>query len=96
MQVETYFRNNVAGYKEQDKKAGRDIEGDYVDASFLMNMMNTTCQNCHEFLTLDLEYGSITSSITCQRVNCGEAHFKSNCIPMCHQCNCAFSNIISL
>ena len=34
MQVETYFRNKVAGYKEQDQKAGRDIKGDYVDISF--------------------------------------------------------------
>ena len=96
MQVETYFRNKVAGYKEQDKKAGRDIEGDYVEISFLMNMMNTTCQNCNEPLTLDIDCGSITSNITCQRVDCGEAHFKSNCIPCCNTCNCAFSNKISL
>ena len=96
MQVETYFRNKVAGYKEQDKKAGRDIEGDYVDIDFLMNMMNTTCQNCNEPLTLDIEYGSITSNITCQRVNCDEAHFKDNCIGFCHQCNCAFSNKIMI
>ena len=96
MQVETYFRNKVAGYKEQDQKAGRDIKGDYVDISFLMNMMNTTCQNCNEPLTLDIEDGNITSNITCQRVDNSRGHFKDNCIAFCHQCNCSFSNKISL
>ena len=38
---------------------------------------------------------NIVSNITCQRVDTDVAHFKSNCIPMCHQCNCAFSNKIS-
>ena len=96
IQVETYFRNSVAGYQEQDKKAGRDIKGDYVDVSFLMNMMNTTCQNCNEPLTTHIENGNITSNITCQRVGNSRIHLKDNCIGCCVSCNCAFSNKISL
>ena len=43
MKVETYFRNKVMSYKEQDQRAGRETEsGDYVDMSCLMNMMNET------------------------------------------------------
>ena len=97
MKVETYFKNKVMNYKEQDKTAGRVIDnGDYVDVNYLMNMMNETCQNCNEPLTIDMENGNIVSNITCQRVNNDIGHYKSNCVSMCHQCNCAFSNKISL
>ena len=55
MKLETYFKNKVMSYKEQDQKAGREIEGDYVDVSYLMNMMNETYQNCNEPLTIDFK-----------------------------------------
>ena len=97
MKVETYFRNKVMSYKEQDQNAGRDIEGDdYVDIDYLINMMNETCQNCNKPLTLDIENDKIVSNITCQRVNNDIAHFKNNCIGFCNTCNCAFSIKISL
>ena len=97
MKVETYFRNKVMSYKEQDQKAGREIESDYyVDIKYLMKMMNETCQNCNEPLTVDFENDKIVSNITCQRVDSGLSHYKSNCIGFCTSCNCAFSNKISL
>ena len=61
-----------------------------------MNMMNTHCQNCNEVLTVDFEDGKGVSNISCQRVNNDIGHFKDNCIGFCVQCNCAFSNKISL
>ena len=94
--VEAYFDNKVVNYKEQDEKAGRDITGNYVDRTFLMNMMNTHCQNCNEVLSVDFEDGRVVSNISCQRVNNDIAHFKDNCIGFCVSCNCAFSNKISL
>ena len=94
--VERYFDNKISLYKEQDNKAGRDIEGEYVDRTFLMNMMNTHCQNCGEILTVDIEDGKVVSNISCQRVNNDIGHFKDNCIGFCVQCNCAFSNKISM
>ena len=85
------------GSKEQVKTAGREIESDdHVDRSYLMNMMNETCQNCIESLTVDLENDNIVSNVTRQRVDNAVAHFKSNCIGLCHTCNCAFSNKIAL
>ena len=97
LRVETYFKNKIMNYEEQDKKAGRDVEdGDYVDVDFLMNLMNTQCENCNEPLVIDFEDGRIVSNITCQRVNNELGHFKDNCIGLCVQCNCAFSNKISL
>ena len=97
IRVETYFKNKNMNYEEQDKKAGRDVEDvGYVDVDFLMNLMNTQCENCNEPLVIDFEDGKVSSNISCQRVNSDIAHFKDNCIGLCVQCNCAFSNKISL
>ena len=97
LRVETYFKNKVMNYIEQDKKSNRPIDDDeYVDVDFLMDMMNTQCENCNEPLVIDFEDGKVSSNISCQRLNNELAHYKSNCIPMCVQCNCAFSNKISL
>ena len=97
IRVETYFKNEIMNYEEQDKKAGRDVEDvDYVDVEFLMNLMNTQCENCNEPLVIDFEDGRISSNITCQRVNNDISHFKDNVVGYCVSCNCAFSNKISL
>ena len=107
LKVETYFKNKIMNYEEQDRKAGRDLDGDgsldpsgrsydFVDVDFLMNMMNTQCQNCNEPLVIDFEDGKVSSNISCQRVNNDIGHFKDNCIGFCVSCNCAFSNKISL
>ena len=91
IRVETYFKKKIMNYEEQDRKAGRDVEdGDYVDVDFLMNLMNTQCENCNEPLVIDFEDGKVSSNISCQRVNTDIAHFKDNCIGLCVQCNCAF------
>ena len=97
LRVETYFKNKVMNYVEQDKKSNRLIDDDeYVDVDFLMDMMNTQCENCNEPLVIDFEDGKVSSNISCQRLNNELAHYKSNCIPLCVQCNCAFSNKISM
>ena len=94
--VENYFRKKVASYKEQDKRAGRDIEGDdYVDVEFLMGMMNTNCECCGEVLTIDIDNGNIVSNISCQRVDCQLPHYKSNYISF-YDTYCTFSDKISL
>ena len=94
--VEQYFDNKVSNYIEQDNKAMRDITGSYVDRSFLMNMMNTHCENCGEALTVDFENGKVVSNISCQRVNNDISHVKDNLVGFCVQCNCAFSNKIAM
>ena len=97
LRVDTYFKNKVMNYIEQDKKSNRPIDDDeYVDVDFLMDMMNTQCENCNEPLVIDFEDGKVSSNISCQRLNNELAHYKSNCIPLCVQCNCAFSNKISM
>jgi hypothetical protein len=93
--VEQYFARMVLNYIEQDKKAGRDVEGnEYVDVDYLMNLMNTQCENCNEPLVIDFEDGKVSSNISCQRVNNSEPHFKENVVGFCVSCNCAFSDKI--
>ena len=95
--VKQYFERKVLSYIQQNKKAGRDVnDGEFVDVFFSMSLMNTQCENCNEPLTVDFEDGNITSNISCQRVNCSIGHFKDNCIGLCKDCNCVFSNKISL
>ena len=108
IRVQTYLKNTSMNFEEQDRKAGRDVENgdgsldpsgrsrDYVDVDFLMNLMNTQCENCNEPLVIYFEDGKVSSNISCQRVNHDVAHFKDNCIGLWVQYNCAFSNKISL
>ena len=81
---------------EKQVEIRRDLDVDYVDVNFWMNLMNTQCENCNEPLVIDFEDGKVSLNISCQRVNNDIGHFKDNCISFCHQCNCAFSNKISL
>lgn len=60
-----------------------------------MNTMNTHCQKCAQVLAVDFEDGRVISNISCERMNNDTAHLKDNCINMCVQCNCPFSNKIS-
>ena len=70
LRVETYFKNKVSNYIEQDKKSNRPIDDDdYVDVDFLMDMMNTQCENCNEPLVIDFEDGKVSSNISRQRVS---------------------------
>ena len=93
--VEQYFKNKISSYLEQDAKAGRDVSnGNYVDEDFLMDLMNTQCQNCNEPLTIDFDEGRIVSNITCQRLDNSQSHFKDNIVGFCVSCNCAFSDKI--
>ena len=95
IRVKTYLKNKVMNYIEQDERAGRDVSnGNYVDEDFLIDLMNTQCQNCNEPLTIDFDEGRIVSNITCQRIDCSQSHFKDNVVGYCVSCNCAFSNKI--
>ena len=95
IRVETYFKNKIMNYEEQDKKAGKRCRRwGYVDVDFLMNLMNTQCENCNEPLVIDFEDGKVSSNISCQRVNNSQSHFKDNVVGYCVSCNCAFSDKI--
>lgn len=82
-----YLEMKVNNYKEQDNKAKRSIDGDYVDVEFIKSLVGSTCERCPTPLTIDLYNGKIQSNLTLQRKDNNIAHFKSNCVGYCLNCN---------
>jgi hypothetical protein len=85
-----YFENKIEGYKNQDRKAGREIdEGDgsldpsgqsrdYVDVEWCMDRMKGTCQNCNTWFDFKRHHGRIHSDFTAQRLDNTQSHVKDN------------------
>ena len=97
IRVETYFKNKIMNYEEQDKNAGRDVEdGNYVDVDFLMNLMNTQCEKMvmnHWLLILKMaRFHQILAVKELKKI----LRTSRIIVGLCVQCNCAFSNKISL
>eukprot|EP00438_Fugacium_kawagutii_P036749 Skav205305 [mRNA] locus=scaffold3444:24630:27985:- [translate_table: standard] len=85
-----YFQNKIDGYKIQDKKAGREIDEDeYVDVEWCMDRMKGTCQKCNIWFDFKRHHGRINSDFTAQRLDNQYAHYKSNCVAYCKDCNCS-------
>ena len=48
--------NKVKNYKQQDMKAKREKDSDeYIDESWLMNLINTNCECCSCVLYIDYD-----------------------------------------
>ena len=85
-----YFKNKIEAYKQQDRKAGRELNLDnYVDVDFCMDRMNGTCGKCGCDFYFETKKGNINSNFSCQRVDNNFSHTKDNCIAYCVDCNCA-------
>ena len=86
----SYFKNKVEGYKQQDRKASRELNLDsYVDVDWCMDRLNGTCGKCGCDFYFETKKGVITSNFTAQRCDNAFAHSKDNVIAFCCQCNCA-------
>ena len=95
--VENYLRNKIRSYKNQDAKAGREIESDeYIDETWLMGLINTNCECCGCILTIDFDGKNVISNMSAQRCLNDVAHFKSNCKGLCIDCNKGLSNTNSI
>ena len=91
--VTSYLRRKVEAYREQDGKAGRDIEADtYVTAEWLEACCGKPCQNCGDCLYACFWRGKVESNITAQRINNNIGHQSDNIVPFCKWCNCAMGN----
>ena len=85
-----YLSNKIEGYKQQDIKAGRDLNLDnYVDVDFCMERLRGTCGKCGCDFYIETKKGVINSNFTCQRVDNSFSHSKDNCIAYCDYCNCS-------
>ena len=91
--LNTYFKNKVSQYKNQDIKALRIVpKNNYVDVEWLNNCVNKNCYNCCCNLSVEIENQIITSNISAQRIDNNISHELSNIKACCVSCNCCFSN----
>ena len=82
----------IKHYKEQDKKAGRDISYSYVNKAWFMNNFKSNCVSCGCSLGYEIENGKVITSLTANRKHNDDGHNMINIEPMCNFCNCSLSN----
>ena len=91
--VRLYFNQKIQGYKQQDKKNGRQHNSDdYIDPEWfkLQYRTNKKCPLCNvSFEVSILEDNKVTSNITADRIDNNKPHIKSNCKLACVSCNVA-------
>ena len=89
--VKLYLRNKVNGYKQQDKRAGREyVNKDYIDVEWFKTQYrdNKSCPLCRAPFEVVIENdNNVTSNITVDRKDNRQAHIVSNCQLMCVKCN---------
>ena len=89
--VKLYLRNKVNGYKQQDKRAGREyVNKDYINVEWFKTQYrdNKSCPLCRTPFEVVIENdNNVTSNITADRKDNRQAHIVSNCQLMCVKCN---------
>ena len=85
-----YFENKVQGYKQQDRKANREINDDmYIDTMWCLKRMRGNCQKCGVKFEFSTIRGKLCSNFTAQRVDNELCHSVDNCVAWCRYCNCS-------
>ena len=57
-----YFKNKIETYKQQDRKAGRELNLDnYFDVEWCMDRLNGTCGKCGCDFCFETKKGNINS-----------------------------------
>jgi hypothetical protein len=84
-----YFTRKVDRYKQQDKKAKREVnDGCFVTVAWLLGCLGKCCSGCGDALV----YEKGKSNLTANRIDNSVGHEIDNVVPMCCWCNCALSN----
>ena len=90
--IKSYFARKIVNYKEQDKKAKREIpKNNYVNVNvqwFIDNISNN-CNYCGCGFHTDMNNGNISAKLTAQRKDNELTHTLNNIIPYCKRCNCS-------
>ena len=84
--IDLTIKNMISGSKKKDKKIDKYDEPNFIDYSFLKNLIDNTsgCYYCH----CELQYTYYTSNLgTIERMDNDLGHIKSNCVIACHHCN---------
>ena len=63
-----YLKHKVEGYKQQDKKAGRNIKSSsYITTEWCFERLCGNCQKCGKQFDIDINSGCISTDFTAQR-----------------------------
>ena len=88
-----YLQRKVNKYKLQDLKAGRTIdETKYITAEWLIDRVNSRCNECSCNFKLDVYNGLTHSNFTANRLNNDIPHYIENCHVWCANWNMSASN----
>jgi len=83
------INNMIINYKEQDKKANREInDKKYIDCEWVLTQMKkqySSCSYCHNIIEIDSLNDNEKLSI--DRIKNEFAHNKNNCVLSCLHCN---------
>ena len=84
-----YFSKKVERYKQQDKKAKREVnESCFVTTKCLTDCFGKCCSGCGDALV----YERGKSNLTANRIDNNVGHEIDNIVPYCYWCNCCLSN----
>ena len=85
-----YFTRKVDRYKQQGKKAKREVnDACFVTVAWLLGCLGKCCSGCGDALV----YEKGKSNLTANRIDNSVGHEIDNVVPMCCWCNCALSNL---
>ena len=87
-----YFKNQIEGYKRQEKVAGREIdEENYtsIDEPWCLNHFLGCCAHCGLKFYIEMKAGKLSTNFTGQRLDNTFCHSVDNCTPYCKYCNCS-------
>ena len=92
--LQTYAKNKIKNYMDQDRKAKRPIDLDnYMKPKQFISWIRSCCRSSGDPFQFEMSRsGSITCNLTANRIDNDEAHHQDNVEPMCITCNCNLSN----
>jgi hypothetical protein len=92
--LQTYAKNKIKNYMDQDKKAKREInEEKYMKPKQFISWIRSCCKSCGDPFQFEISRsGTITCNLTANRIDNDDAHHRDNIEPMCITCNCSLSN----
>ena len=92
-----YITSKIAGYKGQDKLAGRPITNDYVDWNWYEGEFEKNKCCFHYQAGFDWKVDkdkNITSDLTFDRLDDSLCHSQNNLVLSCRYCNCCKNQIL--
>jgi len=92
MKIKQHIKKMIFNYKEQDKKACREIEETkYITYEWIIKKLNkqkSLCIHCNNKIDIDINNKLVnTEKLSIDRINDDISHYKTNSVLSCLACN---------